>query len=84
MEDNEIEKPEYIGWVQIISSDQELKDFDYKELKSGSFYKTGLIPNCSKSYLRVFLEDDSFHIVHERHFKLLDDNQYRHTKKIKI
>lgn len=32
-----MEKPEYNGWVQIITSDQELKDFEYKELKSGSF-----------------------------------------------
>lgn len=70
-----MEKPEYNGWVQIITSNEELKDFGYIELKSGSFYKTGLIPNCSKSYLRVFLEDNSFHILHERHFKVLDDNE---------
>lgn len=70
-----MEKPQYNGWVQIITSDQELNDFEYKELKSGSFYKTGLIPNCSKAYLRVFLEDNSFHIIHERHFRVLDDNE---------
>ena len=71
------DKPQFIGWVQIISSDSTLSQYSYELLKSNQFYKVGLVPNIGKSYLRVFLEDLSFYVVHERHFRRLTLDESR-------
>lgn len=73
------DKIEYIGWVQIISDDSTLSQYCYELLKSKQFYRVALVPDIqnSKQYLRVFLEDLSFYVVHERHFRELTLDETR-------
>jgi len=76
------DKIEYIGWVQIISDDSTLSQYSYELLKSKQFYRVGLVPDHNilqnpKLYLRVFLEDLSFYVVHERHFRELTLDESR-------
>lgn len=72
-----LEKPDFIGWVRITADDKTLLDFCYDPLRSGVCYKVSLVPEIepSKTFLRVFLEDMSFHVVHESRFLILDENE---------
>jgi hypothetical protein len=74
---NNMEKIKYAGWVQITADDKTLKDFCYLPLKYGKFYKFTLVPDIEpkRSFLRVFMSDNTFHTVHESRFRILNEDE---------
>ena len=77
-----------MGFVKVISSDNEIKQFFYEPLKSGCIYKAEFE---NKYYRRVFFsydggpvkETDSVEydiVVHIRHLRELDLDEMREIK----
>ena len=69
-----------MGFVKVISSDNEIKQFFYEPLKSGCIYKATFE---NKYYTRVFFsyDDDEYNIVvHNRHLRELKLDEIRDLK----
>ena len=64
-------------FVEVISDDRVLKDFCYEPLKSGGFYKATWY---SLLTMRVFFDEEYYLVVHERHLRILDLDEWRDFK----
>lgn len=63
--------------ARVISSQKELNEYSYSDLKSNEIYEIGAYPQGMGSYYKIFLPNSRrFHIIHNRHITLLPRTEH--------